>query len=948
VQVSRFAAVLLLASSLLFAPGAHAASTAPASEIAQDSAVRAGVLPNGLRYVLMSNSQPAKLVSIRLHITVGSYDEADDERGVAHFIEHMAFNGTKGIPEGELDTRFENAGVAFGRDQNAETSYFGTTYQVDMPQADEAKLDLAFHWLRDVADGMTLDPASVNRERGVIQAENDRAMGPERTWAERIEHFFGPELRSLQRDPIGTRESIAGLDVAKLKAFHDKWYRPDQAIVVVAGDAPLDALEKRITETFGSWTAEGPPPARVAVTAPNHARGLDVLTANEASLPTSINLCWTRPDDEDGPDSVSATRFQLERRLWRDVLNERFRAVAAGDQPPFVAAQVSTRKAAREAVYVCLDLLPVNDDWRRGLTAATTEIRRFAAHGPSREETRRALEGVRAEHRAASDQAPSRNSTGLADMLLRAETDERVIATPSERFRVLNRAAVGLDARAVAQAFRRDWNGGGPLLVVTTPEPTQIAAVKAAWTQAMAGRAPAAATAVKPAVWAYTNFGPAGTVASREEVADPGFVRLRFENGVVLNFKSLANSKDQVRVRVRFGAGRREIPTSAYYASQLGAQLFVEGGLGRHDAETLRRLFNDHGWGAELQVLNDAFVLGGSTNATDLKAEMEILTAFLSDPGFRRSLDAKLPTAVELMTRMSATSPEFAASQALNEALAPDGAFVTPPKEKLLALDSGAFEALFKPALTQAPLEVTIVGDITEAQAIAAAARTMGALPPRSEARRARADTWFLRYPDRAPATIRTTYDGPGEKAIVSLVWPLYVAEPARRREEYALVILSGVLDDAIRHRVREEMGKAYAPQVAMNSPDKADQGSIMAQVETASADADAVAAAVRETVADIAAKGTTAAAFDAARKPALAAGATRLEDIDWWLGGLDGSAREPEILNEFLGWERDYGSVTLADVQKAAKTWLAKPPIVVIAEPSSQARSAAVAAAAQ
>ena len=233
-----------------------------------DPNVRSGVLPNGMHYAVMSSGAPPHAISFRFHIKTGSYEEHDDERGVAHFLEHMAFNGGRNIPGGQLDSLFGAQGVQFGRDQNAETGLFGTTYQLDIPEVDKAKLDLAFNWLRDIADGLTLDPAAVDRERGVVLAEDNRSRGPERTWSEAVQKFLAPELRSTDHDPLGTPASIKSLDAAKLKSFYQRWYRPDQAYVTVAGDLPADELEKRVIDTFGSWKASTPEPPRVPLSKP--------------------------------------------------------------------------------------------------------------------------------------------------------------------------------------------------------------------------------------------------------------------------------------------------------------------------------------------------------------------------------------------------------------------------------------------------------------------------------------------------------------------------------------------------------------------------------------------------------------------------------------------------------------------------------------------------------
>ena len=279
--------------------------------IRPDPAIRRGVLPNGMRYAVMRNTTPEKAVSLRMYLDVGSFDETDAERGVAHFVEHMAFNGTKNFREDELDRAFAPAGVQFGRDHNAATGLFSTMYMLDLPSIEEGKLDLAFKWMRDVADGINFDAAAVARERGVVVAEHDASLSQTRTVALAFGEFLGKGLRTPTRDPIGTRDSIANMQAATLKGFYDKWYRPEHAVVVVVGDLPVDQLEARVKSTFASWQGKGAKPTRPAGREPSLTRTSEVLLRTEPTLPTFVAACKvTRPDPR-GPMTIASIRRRL-------------------------------------------------------------------------------------------------------------------------------------------------------------------------------------------------------------------------------------------------------------------------------------------------------------------------------------------------------------------------------------------------------------------------------------------------------------------------------------------------------------------------------------------------------------------------------------------------------------------------------------------------------------
>ncbi len=921
---------------------ARAPAAADANAITPDPSIRRGVLPNGLRYAVMRNATPQKAVSLRLYVDVGSFEERDDERGVAHFLEHMAFNGTRNFPEGELDRVLAPAGVQFGRDHNAATGLFSTTYMLDLPGAEAGKVDLAFRWLRDVADGISLEQAAVVRERGVVLAEHDSILSPTRTVSLAISEFMGQGLRTPSRDPIGTRDSISTMTAAQLRGFYERWYRPDNAIVVVVGDLPAEDMERRVRETFGSWRAKGTSPDRAPLGAPVPDREPEALVRSEPTLPTFVGACRVGRPDPRIPMTVASMRLRLEHDLWQAIVNERLTALAASERPPFLAAGASFDDASREAATTCITSAPLKDDWRGALVAVSDELRRFIAHGPTPAEFERAVEARRSLLRGAAGGAATRPTPELATGIVAMEAEGSPAATPEEYARVFELAVAPMTPETLRRRAEADWSGTGPLLLLATPEAPPAEKVLAAWSDAQANPGLPQFEAARQANWAYTRFGRAGRVVKRETIDPPGFTRLTFANGVVVNFKQTQFAVDRVSVRVRFGAGRSGTSPRDLFTATIGSELVVEGGLGRHDADTVRRIFSDRGWGADVTMLDNAFIMGGLTASNGLESQLQILAAYLTDPGFRPSLDARLPTAIDSIYRMHRTDPNLVLSEALSDAVTPDSPLDLPPREELSQVRSRDFERLFRGVLTQAPLEVTMVGDVDEAEAVRLLSRTFGALPRRTRTFAPRADAWWVRYPATPPAMIRALHEGPEEKAVVAVVWPLYVADPARRREEFSLNLVSAVLDYQLRHRIREELGKSYAPSASISMPDFADQGAITVMVETSPADAEAVAREIREAGAELARGGFDQATLDAVRVPFLEQRRQHRDTNDWWLSAMDGSAQDGTNLNDFLTYEGIFASLTLEEVRKAAADWLSKPPVVALSLPASATRRAA------
>ncbi|CAN5415053.1 insulinase family protein [soil metagenome] len=910
-----------------------------------DSAVRRGVLPNGLRYLVMRNASPKGAVSLRFGVDVGSYEEADSERGLAHFVEHMAFRSTRKFGDSSPEKIFSPWGVAFGRDQNAFTSQFATLYQLDIPKPDTAQLTTGLGWLRDVADGIVFTDETVARERGVVLAEMEARSSPQLATQEAIGQFQAGGQRSMQRSPIGTKTSLDAATAAGLKRFHDRWYRPEHAVVTLAGDLPVDDMEAMVRQTFSSWVGQGPKPVRAPIVQIATSRGVDAFTLAGPTLPTALSACRLKPGEPiDVADTVDRLRRTVRTQIWQSVLNQRLaQRVSAGDAHLLGAGAFASD--ARDVAFTCLVVMPTGEAWEPALRAAQAEMNRFAKEGPTEIETETATEQLRALLRGALLNAGSRSSSSLADSLIGAALSQKVVTDPAGQLYAYDLAVEDLTPADIKAAFAADWSGSGPLLAMTAPKPASREALLAAWTQG-AGESIQTAYADRAALtWGYSDFGALGKVIQRDVVADPGFTRLRFANGLVLNFKQIDQEPNKVEVRLNFGAGRREIDDRDYFAAELGSTMLVAGGVGKHRFEDIQAMFaSKASWNFALGIGPSGFGLRSTTFSDGLRIQLGILAAYMTDPGFNRALDERLPTAFDVMYRTYATQPAGALEIAMAESLAPGAPSNLPSRDVMSHMRSADFERVLKPILTTAPLELTIVGDLDEAKAVQAAAATFGALPARPTGPRERGQPRFMRYPEGPVPTLRIAHDGPANKAAAALIWPLYVSTPERRREEYALKLLAAVFDTALRQRVREELGKTYAPDVSTTGPDQGDQGVLRVSIDAEPQDIETLVTEARAVAERLKAGGITEAMLDSARQPILASARARRETDDWWAGAMGGSAKDQAVLDEALLYEPLMSSLTLQDVQSAAATWLKRDPIVGLAFPraTSPAKGAA------
>jgi len=900
-----------------------------------------GKLDNGLTYGVMRRAG-TRQVSIILYVGAGSMDEKENERGVAHFLEHMAFNGSKNFPPGTVMQRFADIGVSIGRDQDAETSFDNTTFSLDISEITPDRLDMSFAWLRDVADGLTIEQSQVDRERGVIMSEYIGSRSAMGQIGEASENFMLPDVLGPKRLPIGLKEVISNVNADTIRGFHDRWYRPENSIVVAVGDLSRAELKARIEAAFGSWRNPTPPPTKVDLGHVDPKRPSAVLTETEGRAPPTLQICRAMDKDPDQREGVASRLHDFETGLWESTLATRFSALASGGNPPFVGAEVGRDQLFDAAEATCVSASLRDQDWKTALAAVSSETRRMARYGLTDEEYQQGVKALEASVEAEVGQAPTMTGAQLAQSIVSNLTESGTFSTAEEDQRIGRLALAQLSREKVNAEFNRIWSdAGAPVVVLVTPQPQQDAAVLSAWKLAEAGPPPTPPAEHLGKAWAYASFGTPGTVVSREPLLDIDATHIAFSNGVHLNFKSSQNAQDRVEIRIRFGAGQQELATRDLPAARLGATLLRDGGLGKNDFEDTVRFCEGHACDFTLSVGRDAFEIAGSTRPSDLDVELQLITAYLSDPGFRNDLDARIPTAVHTLYDMTRSEPGFAAAQARENALPPPRIPLLPAERDLDSVKSADFARILGPALKTDALEVTIVGDVDQATVEQAVAKTLGALPPREWKDTARPNAPKVRYPPPMVQPVMATHDGSPEKATVLATWPLFVWTPDRVREQRTLDLLGEIVQGEAIDDIRQRLGKAYSPVVDVELARGGDQGALSVVIDTAPDATAIVADELRKIAQRLASGDITDAMLERARQPVLDNGATREISNPWWIAMLDGSWAHPDQISAAKTWQTDYAGISLDEVKTEAKHWLAPDPLIVIARPATQAAAA-------
>ncbi|HRD47651.1 MAG TPA: insulinase family protein, partial [Caulobacter sp.] len=748
---------------------------------------------------------------------------------LAHFLEHMAFNGSKGIPEGEMVKMLERQGLAFGADTNASTDFEETVYKLDLPRTDDATVDLSLKVMRETASELLIDPAAVDRERGVVLSEERTRDSPGwRVFKARL-RFILKGQRPPERWPIGTVDILKNAPASEISAYYRTWYRPERATLIAVGDFDVDAMEAKIKAAFGDWRnahRDGQDPAM----GPVARRGLETMVVVEPGSSTTLQIGWVAPVDLTR-DTQAKRRRQWTEQLGFSVLNRRLEALARGGDAPFLSAGAFSSNQVQAARVTTVAVTARPGAWQSALAAVEQEQRRAVTFGVRQDELDREIEEYRQALKTRAAAAATRRTPGLANELVGSLGEDDIITSPAQDLALFEAVVKDLKAATVSDALKGAFAGAGPLVFVATPTP--IEGAEAAVAQAFEASRKLAVTAPeapRQIAWPYGSFGPAGKVAEQTEVTDLDTVFVRFENGVRLTVKPTRFRDDQVLVKVRIGDGLMALPAdrqSMFWAHSA----VVEGGLAKISAEDMERVLASRVYSARFGVDDDAFVLTGGTRPEDLDVQLQVLAAYASEPGWRPEAFQRARTyAGTLSEQWQATD-----GGVFNRDLAGllhngDRRWTWPSAQDIASARPEDLKASLDAALTTGGIEVVIVGDITVDKAIEAIAATFGALGKRPEVRLAPPASVGFPAPVAAPVVL--THGGRDDQSVAYIAWRTddFYADVQKARN---VALLGDVIDLRLTQELRENQGATYSPSVGWNASDVwTDWGYLSARVE--------------------------------------------------------------------------------------------------------------------
>ena len=889
------------------------------SDLPGDPAVLFGKLANGMRYAIMANATPKGAVAMRFAIEAGSMQESEAQQGLAHFLEHMAFRGSRHVPEDQVWSGLQRLGMTVGADANAGTGFTQTSYQFNLPLNDSETIDAGLLRLRDIASELTLAQRAMNDERGPILSEERLRDTPGwRSMKARLQQAF-PGNIAMSRFPIGKTDVIKHAQIPLIRDFYDAYYRPENATLIVVGDIDPKVILAKITGRFSDWKPVGPAGVYKRQ-APPGSRGPEAKLFVEPGAPSALALDWVLPR---APDSRARESADLVKLVGLKILDNRLQDLANGPQQPFAESQFHTEAMLPGSTLWAIDLAIQPQKWRTAVVAAVTTIRRMQEYGVTADEVARAKNEIRAALQAQAAKVGTRSSPEVADAILKSIDEGDVFASPVDMLSLAEDTFTDLTAEKVNAGLAALMRGHGPLLFLASPTP--IEGGQAALTAALAAteKVPlAAAAAAVPVVWPYTSFGPVGQVIDRKTVADLQTTFVRFANGVKLTVKPTAFTTGDILVAVSVGNGRLGLPTdraSAVWTSKHG---LLYGGLKAIGLDDMQRALAGKFLKIEMTLEDDGFVLSGQTRPADFTTQLQLLAAYVSAPGWRPgAIDRARGEEISKLTQLGA-SPMGVIQRDIGGLLHNDKRWATPSLAEVKTAGPNVLKDLLAPQLASAPIEVTVVGDIPVDAAVLAVAGTFGALPKRSEPVAPSSTATSIGFPAGTSAPIELHHNGRADQGVAVIGWPTVDEYDLQTLEN--LRVLEKVFASRLNDQLRVRDGATYSPYTMLGAS-KAFPGFgyFVALTELPSAKMPTFFNVSQSIAADLREHAISPDELERARKPAVETLATQRQTNEYWAYALRGAQTDGRRLDIIRNAIPDLTRVTAADVQRVAQTYL-------------------------
>jgi zinc protease len=922
--------------------------------LASDPALITGQLDNGLHYVIQQHANPPGRAVVWLHMHTGSLNETEHQRGIAHYLEHMAFNGSEHFKPGSLVPFFESLGMTFGRDQNAFTNMEQTTFQLTLPKADADTLGKGMTFFSDVVCRLSLLPSEIDDERQIIQEERRRGLsGRERTSTYVMEHMTPGSIYG-HRITIGTEASINGVHEQDFKDYYGKWYSASNATLIVVADADPAAVAKVIKEQFGSAPRK-PRPTPQDLTLKPYDKSFAIVTTDPEVRSAEIQIVRIEPAR---PVVTTAPQYtdDLVMRLGDLAMNRRLGEKVAAGGTSYLSGRVGLRNDPGSIFTAELTGSARPEKWKPALSELAMELQRARAFGFTAKE----LDHIKKELVSGAERAAQTESTATSAAIMQrlngAVTSGGPILSAQQRLDLLTKTLASITPEQVSQRFAKEFDPTAVAFVAVLPSSVE------APTEAQLLELGVKALDVKPtqetedtdrATTLMTELPKPGVVAEQSEHAASKVWSGWLSNNTRAHYRFMDEQKNEVAVHISL-AGGELLETAADRGITTAAQLGWSRPATKHlSSADIREIMTGRkiavrgggfggfgggrgGRGGGGGGAGDSISLTITGSPEELETGFQLAYLLLTEPKIESNAFTQWQTTYRQMLEESSTNPSRLAQRLIAAAPFPESEIRTRPPtvEQIDRITLDAAQARLEKLIRESPIEVAIVGDLPKDRALELVNRYLGSLAGRD---RISTQTYApLRKVERpkGPKLIEKAVQTPTQQAMVFSGF--YGADDTNLPDVRALSLASRILSTRMTREIREEKQLVYSMGASSRpATTYPGFGIFSASAPTEPAKAPALMSTVAEMYQAFAKDGPTDDEIVVAKKQFAKDFVDQAKEPGTWLARLEHLTQRGISLDDYLGAPQAYEALTAAQVKGTfAKYYTPESTIVICVQP--------------
>ncbi|MGE0449610.1 MAG: M16 family metallopeptidase [Vicinamibacterales bacterium] len=895
-----------------------AAGDALSTPLPFDSAVRTGTLPNGLRFFIRRNARPEHRVALRLAVKAGSLFEDDDQQGLAHLIEHMAFNGSAHFKPGELVAYFESMGARLGPHVNAYTSFEETVYMLDLPADRPEVVAKGLDAMADFAGGLSLTPDQIDKERGVVIEEWRGRLGASTRVRDKQVPVLYRDSRYAERLPIGKPEVIRNAPASRLRDFYDTWYRPDRMAIVVVGDIDPAEVEAAVRDAFGPLQARAPQSAPPSSRVPIQAERLVTVTSDPEVTQSTVQVLRKRPREDNR--TVGDYRRALIDTLFVRMLNDRFTELSRRPDAKFLSAGGGSNSLSKDVDAFSMSARVQDGGIADGLTALEVEARRAREFGFTQAELDRARRAVMAAYARAYNERDKNESSSYAQEYLSYFLDDEPSPGIEYEHRLAQQFLPTITLDDVTSHARSRLGEQGQVVLAVAPQKESVSVPSEADVRSVM----AAADRLDLTAWVDTvadrplieHAPEPGQVVSRRELPDLGVTVVRFANGLEAWLKPTDFKNDQVLFTMYSMGGAALAGREDYLQASFAPQLVRLSGVGGIKALDLDKMLAGRLVSVSPFVGLTTHGISGSSTPADLETAMQLLYLNFTSPSPDPEAFALMRRQLEAAVANRGRSPGQAFGEKIEE-INSSGHYSSEPltAQNVATLDPAKMLAQYRKLFANAAdFTLFVVGAFDERTLLPILSNYVGALPSTGSPTAAFTDPG-VHFPSGIQRSEVQKGREPKSQTLIS-----FFADPGfDPMEQERVIAATTILETVLRDALREELGQTYTVSVGLSqSPPQRGDGFVGVSFGAAPENIGTMTDLVLKEVRRLQQQGPSTEAVSNAKEGARREYETALKENAYWMRRLQTVHMLGGNPGDILTRARRIDSLTAAAVQDA------------------------------